>query len=36
MKDHYGVSFDENAYIVRYELFASNWTPDITVLERSK
>lgn len=36
MEDHYGVSFDENAYIVRYELFASNWMPDITVLERTK
>lgn len=33
--DHYGVSFDEETYIIRYELFASNWMPDITVLERS-
>ena len=35
MQEHYGLQFDEEAYIVRYTLSASNWMPDITVLERS-
>lgn len=35
MQEHYGLQFDEKAYIIRYELTASNWMPDITVLERS-
>ena len=35
MQEHYGLQFDENAYIIRYERTASNWMPDITVLERS-
>ena len=34
MQAHYGVRFDEESYVVHYELFASNWMPDITVLER--
>lgn len=35
LQDHYGVDFDEDIYIVHYQFFASNWMPDITVLERS-
>ena len=35
MKTHYGLQFDEEAYVVHYELSASNWMPDITVLEKS-
>lgn len=35
MQAHYGLQFDEEAYIIRYERTASNWMPDITVLERS-
>lgn len=35
MQAHYGLMFDEETYIVRYERPASNWMPDITVLERS-
>ena len=35
MQEHYGLQFDENTYIIRYERTASNWMPDITVLERS-
>lgn len=35
MQTHYGLRFDEEAYIIRYERTASNWMPDITVLERS-
>lgn len=34
MQEHYGLRFDEDAYIVHYELSASNWMPDITVLEK--
>jgi len=34
MQEHYGLQFDENAYIVHYSLTASNWMPDITVLEK--
>lgn len=33
MQEHYGLQFDEEAYIVRYHMFASNLMPDITVLE---
>lgn len=35
MQEHYGLQFDEETYMIRYELRASNWMPDITVLERS-
>ena len=34
MQDHYGLQYDENSYVVHYELTASNWMPEITVLER--
>lgn len=34
MQLHYGLRFDENRFAVRYEVFASNLMPDITVLER--
>lgn len=33
MQEHYGLQYDSVAYTVRYELFASNLMPDITVLE---
>ena len=35
MQEHYGLRFDEESYVVHYRLTASNWMPDITVLERS-
>ena len=35
LKEHYGLQYDEASYIIRYERPASNWMPDITVLERS-
>lgn len=35
MQQHYGLLFDEENYIVHYERRASNWMPEITVLERS-
>lgn len=33
LADHYGVSVDEERYIVHYQYVASNLMPDITVLE---
>ena len=35
LQEHYGLQFDEEAYVIHYERTASNWMPDITVLERS-
>ena len=34
MKDRYGLEYNEESYIVHYTWVASNWLPDITVLER--
>ena len=36
MQEHYGLRFDEESYVVHYRLTASNWMPDITVLEKSQ
>lgn len=33
MQTHYGLRYNEDEYIVHYELFASNLMPDITVLD---
>ncbi len=35
MQEHYGLEYNEDLYIVHYQWIASNWLPDITVLERS-
>lgn len=35
MQTHYGLTFDEEMYLVHYQWIASNFLPDITVLERS-
>ena len=32
LKEHYGISVDEDKYIVHYDIFASNIMPDITVI----
>ena len=32
LKEHYGLSIDENKYIIHYMIFAENIMPDITVL----
>lgn len=32
--ENYGVQIDTARYIVKYELFASNFMPDITVVEQ--
>jgi hypothetical protein len=34
MVQHYGLQYDEDAYRVHYEFFASNLMPEITVVER--
>ena len=34
MQNHYGLQYDTEIYIVHYELTASNWMPEITVLEQ--
>lgn len=34
MQQHYGLRFDENRFTIRYEVFASNLMPDITVLDK--
>lgn len=34
MRQHYGLQFDESRYTIRYEVFASNLMPDITVLDK--
>lgn len=33
MQQYYGLRYDESRYLVRYERFASNLMPDITVLD---
>jgi len=35
MQETYGLQYDENRFVVHYDLFASNFMPDITVMERS-
>ena len=35
MQEHYGLRYDEESYTVHYRLTASNWMPDITVLENT-
>ena len=34
LRDHYGLAFDGEKYIVVYDAFASNLMPEIRVLER--
>ena len=34
MRQNYGLQYNEEEYVVRYEIFASNLMPDITVLEK--
>lgn len=35
MKERYALQFNEKAYTVHYEIFASNLMPEITVVEKS-
>ena len=34
MQSRYGLQWEESRYTIRYELFADNLMPDITVLEK--
>lgn len=34
MLENYGLQYDESRYTIRYEVFASNLMPDITVLDK--
>ena len=34
LEEHYGLSYDEENYYVRYEAFAANQLPEIRVMER--
>lgn len=34
MVRHYGLQYDQDAYLVHYEIFASNLMPEITVVEK--
>lgn len=34
LRDNYGVSVNEEQYVIHYNIFAENIMPDITVLER--
>lgn len=36
LTEHYGLQIDSERYTVRYEAFAENLMPDITVLENAK
>lgn len=36
LKEHYGLTYDENRYIVNYEVVGSNLMPDVTVLEKKQ
>ena len=33
LRANYGLAYDENRYMVRYDMFASNLMPDISVIE---
>ncbi len=35
MRQHYGLTYDESRYVVHYVLVASNFMPEITVMERT-
>jgi hypothetical protein len=35
MVEHYGLQYDEEAYWIHYERFASNLMPEITVVEKA-
>ena len=32
LKDHYGLQYDENKYLVSYEIIGSNLMPDVSVI----
>ena len=36
LKEHYGLTYDEERYLIAYEVFGSNLMPDVTVIEKKK
>ncbi len=34
LKEHYGLTYQEDRYIVNYEVLGSNLMPDVTVMEK--
>lgn len=36
LREHYGLGYNEERYLVYYEAFASNVMPDIRVMERGR
>ena len=34
LKEHYGLTYNEDSYIVNYEALGSNLMPDVTVMEK--
>ena len=36
LREHYGLGYNEDRYLVYYEAFASNVMPDIRVMERGR
>lgn len=34
MEENWGLQYEKERYVIRYEVFASNLMPDITVLEK--
>lgn len=34
LKEHYGLTYNEDRYIVNYEALGSNLMPDVTVMEK--
>lgn len=35
LKEHYGLTYDDDLFFVDYQVFGSNLMPDVTVLKRS-
>ena len=36
LKEHYGLTYNEERYLVNYEVTGSNLMPDVTVMEKKK
>lgn len=36
LKEHYGLTYDEDHFFIDYQVFGSNLLPDVTVLRRSR
>lgn len=36
LKEHYGLTYNEDYFFIDYQVFGSNLLPDVTVLQRSR